>query len=88
MITREWPDIDRIYRASGEHLAARDADTTGTLTGYALAVLVVLAILNGTAWFVGAPRRYGLSVFSAGFTLEMLGMYIAAHLYGYKRSSI
>ncbi len=31
-----------------------------TLTGYGLAVLVVLAILNGTAWFVGAPRRHGL----------------------------
>ena len=27
-----------------------------TLTGHGVAVLVVLAILNGTAWFVGAPR--------------------------------
>jgi hypothetical protein len=35
-----------------------------TLTGYAFAVLVVLAILNGTAWFVGAPRRHGLGIFS------------------------
>jgi hypothetical protein len=59
-----------------------------TLTGYGLAVVVVLAILNGTAWFVGAPRRHGLGVFSAGFTLGLLGMYIAAHLYGYKHSSI
>jgi hypothetical protein len=59
-----------------------------TLTGYGVAVLVVLAILNGAAWFVGAPRRHGLGVFSAGFALGMLGMYIAAHLYGYKRSSL
>jgi hypothetical protein len=47
-----------------------------------------LAILNGTAWFLGAPRRHSLGIFSAGFALGMLGMYIAAHLYGYKRSSI
>jgi hypothetical protein len=40
-----------------------------TLTGYGVAVLVVLAILNGTAWFVGAPRRHSLGVFSAGFAL-------------------
>ncbi len=59
-----------------------------TLTGYAVAVLFVLGILNGTAWFVAAPRRHGLEVFSAGFALGMLGMYIAAYLYGYKRSSI
>jgi hypothetical protein len=59
-----------------------------TLTGYGFAVLVVLAILDGTAWFVGAPRRHSLGIFSAGFALGMLGMYIAAHLYGYKRSSI
>ena len=59
-----------------------------TLTGYAVAVLVVLAILNGKAWFIEAPWRHDLGVFSAGFSLGMLGMYIAAHLYGYKRSSI
>ena len=59
-----------------------------TLTGYGAAALVVLGILNGTAWFVEAPRRHDRGVFSAGFALGMLGMYIAAHLYGYKRSSI
>jgi hypothetical protein len=58
------------------------------LTGYRLAVLAVPAILNGTAWFAAAPRRHGLGAFPAGFALGMLGMYIAAHLYGYKRSSI
>lgn len=34
-----------------------------TLTGYGLAVLVVLAILNGTAWFAGAPRRHDWAYF-------------------------
>jgi hypothetical protein len=58
-----------------------------TLTGYALAVLVVLAILNGTAWFVGAPPRPGPGVFSAGFALGMLGMYIAAHSSSPRRRS-
>jgi hypothetical protein len=59
-----------------------------TLTGYGLAALVVLGVLNGTAWLVGAPRHHDRGVFSAGFALGMLGMYIAAHLYGYKRNSI
>jgi hypothetical protein len=40
-----------------------------TLTGYGFPVLVVLVILNGTAWFVAAPRRHGLGVLSSGFTL-------------------
>jgi hypothetical protein len=56
-----------------------------TLTSYGIAVIVVLAVLNGIAWRVGAPRLHGLNVFSAGFVLGMLGMYIAAHLYGYRR---
>jgi hypothetical protein len=49
-------------------------------------VTVVLAILNGIAWFVDAPRLYGLGVFSAGFLMGALGMYMAAHLYGYRKS--
>jgi hypothetical protein len=57
-----------------------------TLTGYYFGVTVVLAILNGIAWFVDAPRLYGLGVFSAGFLMGALGMYIAAHLYGYRKS--
>ena len=58
-----------------------------TLTGYAIAVVIILAILNGVAWLVGNPRLHTLPVFSAGFALGMLGMYIAAWLYGYRRSS-
>lgn len=56
-----------------------------TLTAYGIGVVIVLAILNGTAWLVGTPRLHGLNVFSAGFVLGCLGMYIAAWLYGYRR---
>jgi hypothetical protein len=56
-----------------------------TLTGYYIGVLVVFIILNVIAWLVGAPRRYALGVFSAGFLLGALGMYIAAYLYGYRK---
>ena len=57
-----------------------------TLTGYGIAVVIVFAILNGITWLVGnPPRLHGLNVFSAGFILGMLGMYIAAWLYGYRR---
>jgi hypothetical protein len=56
-----------------------------TLTGYGIAVIIVLAALNGITWLVGNPRFHDLNVFSAGFVLGMLGMYIAAWLYGYRQ---
>ena len=56
-----------------------------TLTGYYIGVLVVLAILNVIAWLVDTPRRYDLGVFSGGFLMGALGMYIAAYLYGYRK---
>ena len=56
-----------------------------TLTGYGIAVIIVLAILNGIAWLIGSQRLHSINVFSAGFVLGMLGMYIAAWLYGYRR---
>jgi hypothetical protein len=59
-----------------------------TLTGYGIAVVIVLAILNGIAWLVGNPRLHGLNVFSAGFALGMLGRYIAAWLYGYRQLGV
>jgi len=59
-----------------------------TLTSYGIAVTIVLAILNGVAWLVGNPRLNGLDVFSAGFVLGMLGMYIAAWLYGYRKVGV
>ena len=55
-----------------------------TLTGYGIAVVIVLAALNGIAWLAGSPRLHDLNVFSAGFVLGMLGMF-AAWLYGYRR---
>jgi hypothetical protein len=59
-----------------------------TLTSYGIAVVIVLAVLNGVVWLVGNPARmHGLNVFSAGFVLGMLGMYIAAWLYGYHQGS-
>ena len=58
-----------------------------TLTAYGIGVVIVLAVLNGTAWQAGMPqpRLHSLNVFSAGFALGVLGTYIAAWLYGYRR---
>ena len=56
-----------------------------THTAYGIGVIIVLAILNGVAWRAGTPQLHEVNVFSAGFVLGMLGMYIAAWLYGYRR---
>jgi pilus assembly protein TadC len=56
-----------------------------TLTAYGIGVVIVLAVLNGIAWQAGMPRQHGISVFSAGFVLGVLGTSIAAYLYGYRR---
>ena len=56
-----------------------------TLTAYWISVVFVLALLNGMAWQAGMLRLHSLNVFSAGFVLGALGMYIAAWLYGYRR---
>lgn len=56
-----------------------------TLTAYGIAVVIVLAILNGIAWSMDIHRLHGINIFSAGFVLGMLGMYLAAWLYGYRR---
>jgi hypothetical protein len=56
-----------------------------TLTSYGIAVVIVFTIINGIFWLVRNPRLHDLNVFSAGFVLGMLGMYIAAWLYGYRR---
>jgi hypothetical protein len=58
-----------------------------TLTGYLIAIAIVFAILNGLAWLISAPSfRDRFGVFSAGFLLGALGMYIAAWIYGYSRA--
>ena len=56
-----------------------------TLTAYLIGVVLVLAVVNGIAWQAGMPRLHSLNVFSAGFALGVLGAYIAAWLYGYRR---
>ncbi len=56
-----------------------------TLTAYGIGVVIVLAVLNGITWQAGMPRLHSLNVFSAGFVLGMLGTYIAAFVYGYRR---
>jgi hypothetical protein len=56
-----------------------------TLTGYGISVVIVLAILNGIVWLMRSPRLHDLNVFSTGFVLGMIGMYIAARLYGYRQ---
>jgi len=58
-----------------------------TLTGYLVSIFVVLAILNGIALSRDAPPAHNLAVFSAGFLLGAFGMYLAAHLYGYRRTA-
>jgi hypothetical protein len=56
-----------------------------TLTAYLIGVVIVLAGLNGIAWQAGMARLHSLNVFSAGFVVGALGMYIAAWVYGYHR---
>ena len=56
-----------------------------TLTAYGIGVVIVLAVLNSIVWLAGNPQLYNINVFSAGFVLGVLGMYIAAWLYGYRR---
>jgi hypothetical protein len=69
------------------HSSAKQSRTfkMRTLTSYGIAVVIVFVILNGIFWLVRNPRQHDLNVFSAGFVLGMLGMYIAAWLYGYSR---
>jgi hypothetical protein len=56
-----------------------------SLTAYGIGVGIVLAVLNGTAWEAGTPRLHNINVFSAGFVLGVLGTYIAAWIYEYRR---
>jgi len=56
-----------------------------TLTAYGTGVVIVLVVLNGIAWQTGMPRLHSLNVFSAGFVLGVLGTYISAYLYGYRK---
>ena len=55
------------------------------LSIYVTGVIIVLAIINCIAWFVGGViHARNISIFSGGFLLGMLAMYIAVHIYRYK----
>jgi hypothetical protein len=54
-----------------------------TLTSYGIAVVIVLALINFIFWLLGSAQLRDVNIFSAGFALGMLGMYIAVWVYGY-----
>lgn len=57
-----------------------------TLTAYLIGVAIALTLLNGLAWELGGlPRLHGIAIFSGGFLMGALGMYIAATVYGYRQ---
>jgi hypothetical protein len=57
-----------------------------TLTGYGIAVVLIFVVLNGVAWLTGYPPRLrSVNVFSVGFVFGMIGMYVAAWVYGYHK---
>jgi hypothetical protein len=81
---------------TGSYMLGNGAAVTGhaevdmwrrTLTGYLVGVLVVLAILNAIYSWHGAPRAHDVAIFSVGFLLGAFGMYLAACLYGYRRTA-
>lgn len=53
---------------------------------YVIGVIVALAIVNWVAWLTGGATKLGkVEDFSIGFSLGMLAMYIAMHVYQWKR---
>jgi hypothetical protein len=56
-----------------------------TLTAYAIGIFLVLGLANFFGWEIGAPRLHGLNIFSAGFMLGALGMYLSAWVNGYRK---
>jgi len=52
---------------------------------YVIGVIIVLALINYIAWSVGGEAKLQVfKLFSAGFLLGMLAMYIAVHIYRWK----
>ncbi len=49
---------------------------------YVIGVAIAWAVVLGLAWFIGGPARFNTFVLVClGFTLGMLAMYIAVHVY-------
>lgn len=56
-----------------------------SLIVYVIGVIIALVLVNCIAWFVGgATKLRSFELFSMGFLLGMLAMYIAVHLYRWK----
>ena len=52
---------------------------------YIAAVVVVFAVINGTAWLADGAHRKTIGIFSLGFLLGMFAMYIkAVYFYNWK----
>lgn len=55
---------------------------THSLVTYVVAVLIVFALLNaGARLLASASRAHAIAVFSGGFLLGMLAMWIAKRVY-------
>ena len=55
------------------------------LSLYVALVVIILVILNYISWLVGGGARLReTELFSSGFLLGMLAMYIAVHFYRWK----
>lgn len=54
-----------------------------TLLGYTIGVVIVMAILNGIAWYRGGAYPKIAGLVSLGFLLGMLAMCIAVNFYAH-----
>ena len=55
-----------------------------SLAVYVTAVIIVLTLVNCILWFINQPELYKVMIFSLGFLLGMLAMFIAVHFYRWK----
>jgi hypothetical protein len=56
-----------------------------SLSVYVVAVIIALVFANVIAWFTGGPAKFRImEIYSFGFLMGMVAMYIAVHLYKYK----
>ncbi|HEY3897421.1 MAG TPA: hypothetical protein VGM54_02345 [Chthoniobacter sp.] len=52
------------------------------LSVYVIAVIITLLIVNVAAWCTGGPAKFRImEIYSSGFLMGMVAMYIAVHVY-------
>ncbi len=56
---------------------------THTLTGYVIAVVIVMAVIIAVVHWTKPEREKEIAKHCLSFLLGMLAMYIAVHVYGY-----